>query len=115
MISQNQKLGTKAETYSDLSEPGLCRLIEIITSLSNLQISSQPWVELTCIDRKHSLRVSFLPMFLVCLTVADLTKRRQNIFPTHNQRRPIMKISQCITHFFNYQRMNVKKKYTSKL
>jgi len=36
--------------------------------------------------------------------------RRQNISPTLNQRRSIMKISQCVTGFFHYQRMNVKKK-----
>jgi hypothetical protein len=37
-----------------------------------------------------------LPLFLVFLTIADLTKRRQNIFLTHNQRRLAMRISQAI-------------------
>jgi hypothetical protein len=31
------------------------------------------------------------------------------------QRRNAMKISQSVTHFFNYQRMNVKKKYHAEL
>ena len=41
--------------------------------------------------------------------------RRQNISLTHKQRRFNMKISQGIKHFFNYQRMNVKKKYVAEL
>jgi len=64
-------------------------------------------------DRKYFLSVSFLPIFLVSVTIADWADRRQNISPTHNQRRLVMKISQCVTHFFNYQRMNVKKKYVA--
>ena len=31
------------------------------------------------------------------------------------QRRLIVKISQDVTHFFSYQRMNVKKKYNAEL
>jgi hypothetical protein len=52
---------------------------------------------------------------MVSLTIAELSDRRQNISLTHNQRRSVMKISQCVTLFFNYQRMNVKKKYVTEL
>jgi hypothetical protein len=34
-------------------------------------------------------------------------------FPNPKQRRPIMKISEGIEHFYNYQRLNVKKKYVA--
>ena len=69
----------------------------------------------TCIFRKYFLADSFLPIFLVWLTLADVTVRCQNISLTPKQRRPIMKISEGIEHFYNYQRLNVKKKYVAEL
>ena len=68
-----------------------------------------------CIFRKYSLPDSFLPIFLVWLTIADMAVRCQNISPNLKQRRPIMKISEGIEHFYNYQRLKVKKKYIAEL
>jgi len=48
----------------------------------------------------------FCQCFCYSKTIADLPIRPQNISPTNNQRRAIMKIWQCVTHFFHYQRMN---------
>jgi hypothetical protein len=72
-------------------------------------------VKYSCIFRMYFLSDLFLPIFMVSLTIAELSDRRQNISLTHNQRRSVMKISQCVTLFFNYQRMNVKKKYVTEL
>ena len=33
----------------------------------------------------------------------------------NKERRVAMIISQCVTHFFNYQKLNVKKKYVAEL
>ena len=70
---------------------------------------------ITCTDRKYLPPVSFFPIFLVSWTIADSTERCQSISATHNQRRFEMKISQALTHFYDYQRMNVKKKYVAQL
>ncbi len=69
----------------------------------------------SCIFRKYFLPDSFLPIFLVWLTIADMTVRCQNISPTHKQRRYFMKISESIEHFYHYQRLNVKKKFIQEL
>lgn len=69
----------------------------------------------TCIFRKYFSPDLFLPIFLVSLTIADLIDWRQNISLTHKQRRSVMKVFQCVTNFFNYQQMNVKKKYDAEL
>ena len=69
----------------------------------------------SCIDRKYFLPVSFLPIFLVSLTIADTIGQSQILVKPQTKWRAVMKISQCVTTFFNYQRMNVKKKYVKEL
>jgi hypothetical protein len=44
-----------------------------------------------------------------------MTTRCQNFSLTLKQRRPTMKISEGIEHFYNYQQLNVKKKYVTEL
>jgi hypothetical protein len=51
---------------------------------------------------------------MISLTLISLIAWCQELI-TLSKRRSIMKISQGIEHFFNYQRLNVKKKYIQEL
>jgi len=76
--------------------------------------------------KKHKPQVSlpaqqvFISGFIFCYIFGIFDNSRfyratSKHFLPHSQRRPAMKISQCVTHFFNYQRMKVKKKYVAEL